>query len=141
MPSPAIEQFLVLLAEITSKSKSNGIKWSRVFDTSTEFYAEFPGTRLAIEFHSPRVGADYFAAMLSRQGDPDPVLQLHAEDGDEPVWSLLSDLYEEARRLATGWDEAIASTRAAVKAGQPGVGHDDDIRSDQAPSSTGASRS
>jgi hypothetical protein len=101
--------------ELLEKTRAGQVNWRIAGSSKTprRFGVTLPQSRIFIEYQSPHTDADFIALSISR---PDNVTvgSLEAAEGT-PNWKLLRVLYQEASRVALGWDKVLEDVTEALK--------------------------
>lgn len=104
-------RFRGMLTLLLEKSKADAVDWQTTRDG---YEAIFPNESITVGFYTPTSDPDYFWAKLQVQGVA--LIDIEANERD-PDWQMLSELFNEASRRATGWDRALAEVERALKTG------------------------
>jgi hypothetical protein len=109
---------------LLKRTKANEVQWGKV-DTSAYgafLIVRFPKSYIRVRYISPRTESDFVEMQVWSAGNEMVASLQQAEAaGDEEVdedWRLLRDLYYEAFRSATNWDEVLGDVKNALS--QPG---------------------
>lgn|SRR6185437_5154045 len=104
------EQLREVMRQLYKKSSQDQIKWRRVGEA---YEIALPASSIAVRFFSPEFGPDvYLGVLMNSRGEE--VLRLEAEEGGKD-WELLRQLYDDATRVVSGWDTALADAMKALQ--------------------------
>jgi len=115
------DQFKQILKRLLEKSKRNEVHWREqpIANRSPIFTYRVlisDNTIIDVYFGSPESAPDFVVASLNVNGID--VVTLNVEDG-EPDYPFLLDLYKEAYRTTTKWDEALNEVEKVLAADGP----------------------
>jgi hypothetical protein len=105
--------------KLLTRSRLREVEWKMDYEAMAggDFLeVHLPKSIIRLMFRSPRTEPDFVLLQLCNEKG-NWVAQLKAEEGDED-WKLLRELYDQANRYVTGWDEVLGDVQQALQ--QPG---------------------
>jgi hypothetical protein len=126
------EMLRQIAEQLLEKSRANEVAWKREADTTPtlgipmvpvvrarflpepfEYVLHLPNSQVRLKYNSRSTAPDNVVMRLCHS-DGSEVGQFSAEENEDD-WKLLADLYTEAHRSVTGWDQVVNDISRAVR--------------------------
>jgi hypothetical protein len=119
------DQFRSILKRLLDKSKKGQVKWRKASDEEDAYVVTMGESYLYLRFtYDVRDRSDRYSAHLYRILQSDcPLASLAADDAGEDEeaqanFSLLQELYSDARRVVYGWDKSLDEINKLLESDQ-----------------------
>ncbi len=112
------QKIIEILQRLLERSQAGEVNWiADDFEPQRIYYLHFPSSCLVLTYRSPRTEPDGIEVAI-KKNDPSEeevtVTSLYVEEGDED-WELVHDLYREAERRVTKWDQVLSGIESAMR--------------------------
>jgi len=145
------EKALEIVGRLLEKSRANQVDWRvcrmRRFDASSFFRAappkapqlsdikcfivHLPESSVEIAFYSPSADLDRY--VVSFKNKAGTIVKMMDFDEENPSWEIAAELFDEAGRVAVGWDRVLDDIERAVTS-QDKIGSTPDSAGETEPS-------
>src|SRR5438552_3811058 len=119
----AVDDFKSIAETLLAKSRANVVNWIQDYDSQAlegVYIVQFPKSMIRILYSRPKTEPNFVELQLCNL-DGSPVDRARAAEG-EPLFPLFWDLYLEAHRVVTHWDEVLADVKKGIaELGKPSL--------------------
>jgi hypothetical protein len=119
-----VERLRTVVGELLGKSKKDEVRWMDAGEQGgiQRYRVYFELASLGVGYQSPPTEPD--TAWVWVFNEPGVCVAVWRVADGEPDWELVRELFLEAQRSVTKWDQALASIEGAVRSEGPVGGPD-----------------